>query len=403
MANKVKIYDKIKLFLLFLYLTVFFIYGAHSNTIIYSEIILVLLMIIEIFQVIKLKKIKINPPIFLLIIFVIWGLLSSVWAIDPNLAIKRFPTMSLLTAFLILNYNTFIYNEKFVKSLFKVLMYAGLCFSLYVILYYGISNYVNMILQGTRIGGEINNVNEIGLTTSITFLIVLFMGSNYNKKYYVFLILPLLVTVGTGSRTAIIELLLEVIFSILFFNSNNNFTSRLKKVIVLIVGFLVIYKLLELLDLNFLKERFENMFNYSRGSGHVDNTTIVRMNFIKIGFTTFLENPLLGIGINNSGYLTTKIVAGYFTYLHNNYAELLATTGIIGFILYYYTYFYILKNCILNLKNNNKYVYLLLILCIVLLIGDFGTVSYPLKSTFVYFLCCFVAINYFKKKEDDIK
>ena len=54
----------------------------------------------------------------------------------------------------------------------------------------------------------------------------------------------------------------------------------------------------------------------------------------------------IGIGMNNSW------VYKYGMYLHNNYIELLADGGIIGFICYYIMYIHVL---FLLTKNKDKY------------------------------------------------
>lgn len=54
-------------------------------------------------------------------------------------------------------------------------MYAGIIFSVYVIMYYGVGEYFNKLINGERIGTEINNVNAIGLQTSISVIIAIFM------------------------------------------------------------------------------------------------------------------------------------------------------------------------------------------------------------------------------------
>ena len=79
-------------------------------------------------------------------------------------------------------------------------------------------------------------------------------------------------------------------------------------------------------------------------------------------------------------------ILNFDAYLHNNYIELLAGGGIIGAAVYYSMYVYLLtKTWKLRLYKNDEYG-ICLIVMLLLLIVDWGSVSCYSKSTYFYFM-----------------
>ena len=62
----------------------------------------------------------------------------------------------------------------------------------------------------------------------------------------------------------------------------------------------------------------------NRNFGEVD---VVRFEMIKVGIDLFAKRPFLGYGIGSY-----RLVAGFNTYAHNNYIELLVSIGLIGLL-----------------------------------------------------------------------
>lgn len=69
-------------------------------------------------------------------------------------------------------------------------------------------------------------------------------------------------------------------------------------------------------------------------SAHMeDNSTRVRLDLVLIGLLMFVKNPLFGCGLGQFG-----VASGTGFYAHNEVIEILATTGLPGFCLYYSAY-----------------------------------------------------------------
>lgn len=388
----------IKIILFFAYLLVYYIFGADTEKVKYSEIILLLFMGLEFLNILKTKKIKYCIPIIIVFAFAFYCFLSNFWAINSELAIDKSKTLFILAVFLLITYNFFSNIENAENILLKIIMYAGIIFSIYIIMYYGISEYFGKLIRGERIGAEINNVNAIGLQTSISIIIAIFYGLYENNKgYFLLSIIPLIVSLGTGSRKVIILILVGlVLLFILKREEKIDIVSITKKVLIFIIVSLTFVYIAKVPMFSTAFERFQMSINSITGQGKVDNSTQTRATFIKAGIDQFLKTPILGIGIGNSGYITEQ-ATGWFTYLHNNYVELLATTGIIGFCLYYSVYFYIIFNCVKMLKKKNKYTNIVLIIFLINIILEYAMVSYYSKITYIYILLGLISVEKARK------
>ena len=384
----------IKLIIFFAYVLIFYMFGADAEKVKYSEIILIAFIGLELLDILKNKKIKYSIPIVIIFLFAFYCFLSNFWAINEELAINRAKTLFILSIFLLVSYNFFIDIDNGEKKLLDIIMYAGIIFSIYVIMYYGIGEYFSKLINGERVGEEINNVNAIGLQTAISVIIAIFYGLYENKKrYFILAIIPLIVSLGTGSRKVIVLIVLgAILLFILKREEKISVIKTFKKVVIfaIIVACFVFIAQLPMFSTVF--DRLQMSINSITGEGKVDHSTEERASFVKAGLEQFFETPILGIGVANSNYITMK-VAGWSTYLHNNFIELLATTGIIGFLLYYSVCFYIIINCIKMLKLKDKYINVVLVIFLVNLVLDYAAVTYYSKTTYVYILLGLITIE----------
>ena len=136
--------------------------------------------------------------------------------------------------------------------------------------------------------------------------------------------------------------------------------------------------------------RFENAFYIFLGKQSVykESSVETRLDYIRLGWLQFISSPILGNGIGCAGYSMLKEY-GKITYLHNNYIELLASGGIIGFTLFYSIYYSVLKkhiSIIQELKEVSPMIYISLALLITKLIAHLGTVVYYSKIEHLLFV-----------------
>ncbi|QAY67785.1 O-antigen ligase family protein [Paenibacillus protaetiae] len=92
---------------------------------------------------------------------------------------------------------------------------------------------------------------------------------------------------------------------------------------------------------------------------------------IKAAIDSFKHRPLFGYGIGNF-----SVISEFDMYAHNNYVELLADLGSVGFLIYYAMYFYLffkLSKGVFLKENDLVFPFIIVVL---IMISETGLVSY---------------------------
>ena len=101
---------------------------------------------------------------------------------------------------------------------------------------------------------------------------------------------------------------------------------------------------------------------------------MLRQRFIGAAIDVWSDYPVLGCGIDCFRVINSSIT-GYDWYAHNNFVELLADVGIVGFGIYYGGYAYALVN-MLKRRNRQSISVVFLVVLIIELIAEYAYVSY---------------------------
>ena len=137
-----------------------------------------------------------------------------------------------------------------------------------------------------------------------------------------------------------------------------------------------------------------------QGRGEKGSSAVLRAQMIRIGWNSFKQHPLLGIGYGCPHLLASREM-NFDTYLHNNYIELLAGGGIIGFSIFYSIYIYLFYK--LHQYHSIKHYGngICTILLVLILFMDFGQVSCYSKETYFYFMIFFLLVRELRKKNGE--
>jgi O-antigen ligase len=184
-----------------------------------------------------------------------------------------------------------------------------------------------------RVAGLAVNPNQFGWIMVLATVVMAYFWmtpSRYPRlKYLVFicgLSAAAVATVFSGSRKAILGLGVFYVFWLWFCYRKQVFKRPILAVGVMafgMIGIAIFALIREMPVASRFQESWEG-FTSGSGSGGMN-----RLMLIRIAWQAFVDNPICGLGLNN-----------YFVYsrgsaAHAEYAEILADTGLPGFILYF--------------------------------------------------------------------
>lgn len=279
-------------------------------------------------------------------------------------------------------------------------MWGGFFVPLYIIGRYGLSNLINIIVIGDRIDNDVLNANSIGMISAYSAIISFYYIQYEGFSRWNIMLLPsILMIFVSGSRKAFIIVFIGIFLFLLLksINSKNCFNRLIKIWGVIVSIIVVIYVSSKLPIFQSIIRRFLTMIKTLSYATIDSASTYTRIKLINLGIKIFKEHPILGIGIDNA----TELVAGLFYkdyyYLHNNYIELLADGGIIGFGIYYFIYVILFIKLWKNRDFTSGEFNIVCVLFILRLIIDFGMVSYEGKLTYFFLLIFYLKANEFEK------
>jgi len=369
------------------------IFDIKSN-VIYNNIINIIFFLIFgiIFVFEKDYKISISNIGMYYFFFVIFSCSSVFWAIDFSLSY----TYTIRLFMVMLNF-IIIYTILKRYNLEQTILYGILIGVFYNILIgFDIIHPSYDIFRFGRFTGSLGNSNKLAKTMLLgIFASLVLLSSRKTKGWFrifnnINIILSFYIIVLTVSKKAMILAPLMILLSFSFKN------IKIKNILIFIILLFIMIELLitygDMEQLNTLFEliqkRFDGMFNMVAGEGG-DASSKERVYLIEEGSKIFENNPIFGIGLNNSRHFLGK-------YTHNNYLELLIGTGIIGTVLFYNIYIVTFQK-VINMPSIQIKRYFLIMLFVFLLL-DTATVTYYTKPIlFIIIYIYFVAEKEFEK------
>lgn len=341
--------------------------------------------------------------------FHLWGfgfaaycLLSSLWAVNPGYSFSKGLTIIQIIVCMSVLYNHYCKDFQ-LKPLLSILEYSGYMIALYYISFFGLSSIKSSLFLGSRMEDAFANANTIGMACAVSLVVYVYFALYESQRNLIklpFVIVTTVVIAVTASRTALLGFIIGC-FGLLFFRfaTNNIIMTFLRWIAICILLFGLLFLAISLDLFHSLNYRMEGLLALFTGNGSIDHSSWLRLQFIKIGIEQFLETPLFGIGIDNARLLLMEHF-GYTTYLHNNYVELLASGGLVGTGLFYSIYIYILLNLKRIWYKHASELAVALSIMIMLLIMDFGGISYYSKMKYFYLMVCYIIATMISKKNN---
>lgn len=342
---------------------------------------------------------KIEAFHVLILFFALYCFISALWGIRSGAAIQKGVTIVEILICMSVIYMHYSKGNT-IKPLISAVMWAGYVVVIYAIIFYGLGTIKSIISAGERLGNSFTNINSIGMLAAISIIITVYQIFYVDKKvsiYNVFIVPCIIMVAASGSRKALIMTVCGLVYIIITKYSTKNIIKNLFIWIGLgITLFFLFYWASTLPMFEGVMSRMEGLTNLLKGSGGYDQSSWIRQQFIKIGMSQFYLHPIKGIGINSSGAILAKLMRDD-TYFHNNYVELLACGGLIGTVIYYNIYLYLIIKLLKNKHNKDAYYNFCVILIVLLLFMDYANVTYFSKTQYFYFMILFLEIQYLRK------
>ena len=349
-------------YFLFIFLPVFLITGP-----LLTDLAISTLAFIFLFQSLKEKNFWYTKhKIFLiLLIFYIYIVLVSL----INFNIDSLKISIFYFRFIFFSLAVWILLEKNPKILEYFFYSIFTCFTFLIIdgfyqLFFEENLFGHALSESKRVSSLFGDELILGSYLSRIFPIFFGLGIYFfwnNKKYlYVISILFVLTEVlvfFSGERTAFFYINLSAIFMIVLLRNYKIFRLTIFLFSILIIIFLTFindHGKKRIIDQT-LQEMNVNQSNNSKDSKYI-NIFSKRHNDIYLSsFKIFKDNFLIGVGVKN--YRNVCKIEKYFVenkescsnHPHNTYIQLLTETGIIGFLLIFGLFIFLLVNLILHI------------------------------------------------------
>lgn len=245
------------------------------------------------------------------------------------------------------------------------------------------------------------NYNDFTTQMTLVSLIISYMSFYVDKKYkQIFLTFMVFIIISASRKAMVVSVLGYII--VYLCSSGINAKKLMKRLVMLIVILGVL--LFAIFNNSFLYslvgEKLLSMFQSlglsssemlnSINVSDIDHSMHGRAVLREEAFKQFIANPILGIGYYNFQYFNQ-----YGLYAHNNYLELLADLGMIGFILYYSMYFGVFITAskrVLNKQDKNAAFKFVLIYLVMLMVMEYAQITFfrlfALIPTIIVFRLC---------------
>ena len=345
--------------------------------------------------IISKKKIQLDNFDFFIIIFYLYLIVCSILS---DFKVDSLVTSILLFRFVILYFIFKYYASSKLK--FNIINYSLiiLCITFLILTIDGFAQYfLKTSIFGTNLS-EINRMTmhfreeEYIMGSYLSKMVPIFLGLWFfkykrlnpktNLALFLLLILTLVCIVLSNDRSAT-YLIICFIFGLIILSKLNIYSKILTFLAVSFSIFYIIF-LIPSLKERYINETFMEILG-KNDSVIIENDQILKgadekLNFldfkiknkniyifstaheahIKTSINMFLNNPLFGVGPNNFRKLCSKEDYGIYeergcaTHPHHILSQILAETGILGFLFYLFALLYLISNLIKQLLPKNK-------------------------------------------------
>ena len=295
-------------------------------------------------------------------------------------------------------------KESTVDGILKVMMWNGYVCVIYIIANTGISVIIDQMLSAERLSSALINANTVGMNAALAVILnFYFIFKEKRLRWWNLLMIPsFLLTFASQSKKAFIIIVVGSVLVYFFVKPREADETLNKKagkavMILLLAGALL--GLMETQLFSGMNERLQGFYDTLSDDEGVEGSTSdeLREFFIEVGIEQFKKNPVIGVGLDCARYYTGR---GY--YLHNNYVELLADGGVIGFALYYMMYAYIIYVLLKCRKVKSPQKTMVIIIFAIRIITEFAAVTYVTYINQFYLILFFSEARVLRREYSEL-
>lgn len=324
---------------------------------------------IVLIQIVKRPKIKKNGFLVWTVLFLSIGFFCSVISKYPDNGIDKCTEVFyvLVDAMCVLLY---CMPKRKANLFFWAFLISGaviFCIQMSNFSASAVTSGANRILNRVSLT-EAENPNLTALKLYMAFIsgsYLIYFQKKYSKIALVLSTMSAIGMVLTGSRKTFI--ISVVVIALLFISGRR----RYLKMALLVIGATVAY------DAAMNNPIMYNIIGWRLASiGGADESSMERARLLHDAINTGLNNPIFGVGLHNSMFYTA-----IGKYAHNNFAEIFADLGLIGFSIFYSLYILYGYRVVRFAKEKIRRYWLVFILGFLAI--DYGQVSYNLFTSIV--------------------
>ena len=347
-----------------------------------SQILTAILVFYTAFKILKREKVDFScfTHMTLLVLFMIFPLFSFVNAENLTKALIWYKRHLYIIIFpILIAYSSILRKQKIL--LLKTFFVATTLSSLVAILqpFVGLhfDKPFNIHTYYVFSSGFLSHPLTYGETVSFNILIGLYLTfkeSENKKKRILYLILVLVNFLGLifsrEKMPLIATILVSAIYSVIYSYQSKN----LKKAITIVILFIIILVL--------IPNKKKILWRFQKTK--IEFSVNTRAKIWNKSLNEFKKHPILGIGLGNffiSVEKWNKQGTVKLYHAHSNLFEILATTGLIGFLIFSLFHLAIFRDFLLSLKIKQEFLFFLTLLSIFLLYHIEGLTECTFKDT----------------------
>jgi O-antigen ligase len=291
-----------------------------------------------------LRKTPIAPEVYFYGGFVAWGVVSGLIVARDYAAFLNMVLLLSQIFLLVYAVSGFVYRWRDPDLPFFGMIICALVLSIY-------GTATGMIYQSInaanyyRYSAYLTNPNTLAQYALLAIMgSMLFWHKAKKLRRVILMVLVASLTfviVFSGSRKAFLGLLLFwVVWG--WFCYRHTFLKHPARILFALAFLLAVYFLVDYVwESTYMGYRLQVTFAGQNFFGDARTT------MYEEGWKLFYENPIAGIGMGNY-----RVYSSLDAYSHSDYMEVLASTGVVGFLLYFSIYFVLIKR-LLQLRKMN--------------------------------------------------